>query len=186
MKSLKRCFTYALKTHNLPSERLKMQPCWCWWSDVSWCRKTIRSHFLYSGNSEKRFEWSHGSVLSSRMALITNILLLDVLKTTLLNSTERCFKVSKGHTNSFCASWHRKKPLGWNCFSDVLSRLMALKTHYLFLDVLKTTLVNSMKRCFKVSRDHTNKFSASWASKKATCVKSFKCWFRYPNGSENS
>jgi hypothetical protein len=36
----------ALRNHIVNSNRLKMRLCWCRWSDFSWCRKAIRTHFL--------------------------------------------------------------------------------------------------------------------------------------------
>jgi hypothetical protein len=52
--------------------------------------------------------------------------------------------------------------------------------------VLKNDFGEVDKRCFKVFQGHTNSFSAFWASKKATCLKSLKCCFNYPNGPEKS
>jgi hypothetical protein len=37
----------ALRTHNLPSGRLKKRLWWSRWSVVSWCRKAIRTNFLH-------------------------------------------------------------------------------------------------------------------------------------------
>jgi hypothetical protein len=37
----------TLEIHNLPSERLKKGLWWSWWSDVSRCRKAMRTHFLH-------------------------------------------------------------------------------------------------------------------------------------------
>jgi hypothetical protein len=42
----------TMVTLKLPSERLKIRLWWCRWSDVSWCRKAIRTHFLLSGDSK--------------------------------------------------------------------------------------------------------------------------------------
>jgi hypothetical protein len=39
----------ALRTHNMPSARLKMRLWWCRWSDVSWYQEAIRIHFLHLG-----------------------------------------------------------------------------------------------------------------------------------------
>jgi hypothetical protein len=63
LKSLKCYFNrrMALTTNILPSELLKMQLMWCRWSNLSWCRKAIRSHFLHSVQSKKRIGRSRGS-----------------------------------------------------------------------------------------------------------------------------
>jgi hypothetical protein len=71
----------ALRTHYLPSDRLKMRLWWCLWSDVSWCRNGIRTHFLHSGNGKKQFCRSRGSdVLNRQMALRTHNLPSGSLK----------------------------------------------------------------------------------------------------------
>jgi hypothetical protein len=47
------------------------------------------------------------------------------------------FKVSKGHSNSFSASWASKKRLGRSWLREELSSLMALKNHTLPCERLK-------------------------------------------------
>jgi hypothetical protein len=43
---------------------------WSRLSDVSWCRKAIRTHFIHSGHSKKRFgRFRRSDILSIRMGL---------------------------------------------------------------------------------------------------------------------
>jgi hypothetical protein len=44
----------ALKTHNLPSGRLKTRLWWIRWRHFSRCRKAKRTHFLHPWNQKKR------------------------------------------------------------------------------------------------------------------------------------
>jgi hypothetical protein len=66
----------------------------------------------------------------------------------------------------------RKKRLGQFRLIDVWISRMALKTHNWPSGSLIKRLLNSMKRCFNVSKGHTNSFPASRASKKATLIES--------------
>jgi hypothetical protein len=100
----------ALKTHNLPSERLKMWLWWWRWSDVSWCRKAIQTHFSHFGHSKKQFVRSHrDDVLSRRMDVRTHNQPTARLKKRMLKSMKRYIKVSKGHRNSFSAFCESRK-----------------------------------------------------------------------------
>jgi hypothetical protein len=45
--------------------------------------------------------------------------------------------MSKGHANSFSASWEAKKRIGRSCLSDILNRRMVFKTHNLSSGSLK-------------------------------------------------
>jgi hypothetical protein len=64
----------------------------------------------------------------------------------------------------------KKNKFGRNRGIDLLYRRMPLRIHNLLLDVLKTTLLKSMKRCFKVSKGKAKTFSVSRASKIANEV----------------
>jgi hypothetical protein len=63
----------ALRTHNLPSGRLKKRNCWSRWSDVWRCRKAMRNHFLHY-RYRKKATWTklHKDALSRRMTLRTH------------------------------------------------------------------------------------------------------------------
>jgi hypothetical protein len=63
----------TLRSKNLPSERLKWLLMWCRLSDVSWCRKAIRTHFIHSWHSRKRFgRFRRSDILSRGMGLATH------------------------------------------------------------------------------------------------------------------
>jgi hypothetical protein len=68
------------------------------------------------------------------------IYLLDVLKTTLVKSMKRYFKVSKGQANPFSAFWTLKIWIGVSCLSGVSITRMALRTNYLPAGRLKKLL----------------------------------------------
>jgi hypothetical protein len=53
----------------------------------------------------------------------------------------RCFKVSKGHSNSFSACWESKEQLGWGGLIIDLSRRIAQRNHYLPSEGLKNHFV---------------------------------------------
>jgi hypothetical protein len=100
----------ALRTHILPSGRLKKQLCWSRWSDVSRCRNTRRNHFLHPGHRKKRLGWSRLSdVLIRRRALRTHKMPSGRLKNDFGEVDKAIFQVSKSHANSFSASWASKK-----------------------------------------------------------------------------
>jgi hypothetical protein len=100
----------ALRTDKLVSESFKMRFWWCRWRDVSWCLNAIRTHFLNCGHSKKLFVRSHESDFEKDEWPYEHVTcLLNVLKKTLLKSLKRWFKVSKGHTITFSASWASKK-----------------------------------------------------------------------------
>jgi hypothetical protein len=61
----------ALRTHNLPCERIKKRLWWSRWSDVSWCRKDNWKHFSILG-IQISVSKSMKSFLSRRMALKTH------------------------------------------------------------------------------------------------------------------
>jgi hypothetical protein len=131
-----------LRTHNLPSERLKMRLSWCRWSDVSKYRNAIRTHFRNFGHSKKRFGRSRGGVdLSRLMALKTNSLHSRRLKKILWWSRRSdvwiCGKVMRTH---FLLPGHRKQRLGEICLSYDLSRRITLTTHNLPSGRLKKRL----------------------------------------------
>jgi hypothetical protein len=52
------CKRMTLRSHNLPSGRLKKQLCLSGWSDVSTCRKALRNHFLHPEHRIKLLGWS--------------------------------------------------------------------------------------------------------------------------------
>jgi hypothetical protein len=78
------CRQIAPRTHNLPSGRQKKRLWWSEWSDVSRCRKVIRTYYLHHYIRNKRLRWSHLSdVLSSRVVLRTHNPTCGRLKKTL-------------------------------------------------------------------------------------------------------
>jgi hypothetical protein len=81
-------------------------------------------------------------------------------------STKRCFMMSKGHSNAFYKFGHSKsiwtKSRKW-WIKKVNGPENSLSA---FWTSEKTTLMKSMKRYFKVSKGHANKFCSSRASKK--------------------
>jgi hypothetical protein len=131
----------VLETHNLISRSLKNQHWWRRWSNVSRCRKTMRTHFLHPGNREKRLGRSPLSdVLIRRMPLKTHNLPSDVLKTTLFLPMKRCFKVSKAMGTHFLHPANRWKRPGLSPLSYFLIRWIFLRTHNLLLGHLKKRL----------------------------------------------
>jgi hypothetical protein len=96
-----------LRTHNLPSERVKNQLCWLRWSNISRCRKAIWTHFLNSGHWKKRFWRSRGSNVSNRQM------------------AQRPHNLTFGRLN---------KRLWWSSWSDVSKRRKALQNHFLRCD----------------------------------------------------
>jgi hypothetical protein len=105
--------------HNLPSGRLKMR-LWLWrWSDISWCRRAMRTNFLLSGYPRNRFGLSRESfVLSRWMALRSHNLPSGRLKKRPVKSSKKCRVALRTH---FLHSGHPKERLGRNIGSDVLS-----------------------------------------------------------------
>jgi hypothetical protein len=84
--------------------------------------------------------------------------LLDVLKTTLVKSMNRFFKVSKVHANLFSVFWTSKFRLCVSFLSDVSIRRMALRTHNLREGRLKKLLWWSrwsyVSKCRKAEGKH--------------------------------
>jgi hypothetical protein len=58
--------------------------------------------------------------------------------------------------------------------NDILSRLIALRTHNLPSGLLKKRLWRFMKRFFNLLKGHVNPFSASWATKKEFWTNTWK------------
>jgi hypothetical protein len=144
----------------------------------------MRTHFWHPEHWKKRLGRSCLSdVLSRRLALRTHNLSSRRLKKRLCwrrrSDDSRCRKAMRIH---FLHPEHRKKRLGRSRLSDDLSGRMALRTHNLPFESLRKWPVQSMKRYFKVSKDHANSFSASCPSKKATCTKSLKWRIFLANG----
>jgi hypothetical protein len=150
----------ALRTHSLPSGRLK-KTCFFRWSDISRCRWAMRTHFLHPGHRKKRLgrsrlsdvlsrlmdlrfhnlpsvrfkmrlfwcRWSDVSWFRKAIRSIFNILCIQ--KSDLNEVVELMFNLANGPGNSWSAFWASQKP----------------------------TFVNSIKRCFKLSKVHANSFS---------------------------
>jgi hypothetical protein len=71
----------GMRTNNQPSGRLKIPLWWIQWSDISRCRKAIRTHFLHHEHRKKRLGWSRfRDVLCCERPWELKISLLDVLK----------------------------------------------------------------------------------------------------------
>jgi hypothetical protein len=105
----------GLRTNNLPSERRKMRLRWCRWSDILWCWKAIRKHFLYFPRSKSVLCEVAEVLLYWRMALKTYNLSFDRLKKRLCWSLRS--DISK-YWNAirirFLHPEHRQKRLGGN------------------------------------------------------------------------
>jgi hypothetical protein len=102
----------ALRTHNLPPERLKMQLWWCRWSGISWWLKAIWKHFLHPGLSKKRFVRScRSDDVSSWMVVRTHNL----------------------------PSGHLKKRIWWTRWSDMSKSPKAIQTYFLHSEQKKST-----------------------------------------------
>jgi hypothetical protein len=153
-----------MRTHNLPSGRLKKRLWWIQWRDVSMCRKKIRTHFLHPGHRKKRFRRSPLSdYVGMRMALRTQNLPCGSLNKQISWSRSNVSKFQKAMRTHFLHLEHRKIDFDELAY-DILSRRMTVRTHS-FWSSCKTTLVKSMKRWFKVSKENGNSFSESCASK---------------------
>jgi hypothetical protein len=123
----------ALTTLNLPSEGVKNQLCWLRWSDVPWCLKAVRTHFLYHGYWKKRFGRRRGcDVLSRPMAQRPQNLSSGSLKKQLWWSTwNDVSRLRKALRTHFLHPGHQKIRLWRSCLSDVLCRRMVIRTHNL-------------------------------------------------------
>jgi hypothetical protein len=110
----------ALRTHNLRAGRLKKLLRWSRWSDVSRCRKTMRTDFLHPGHGKKRLGPSCLSVVLIGQMVWRNHVFLNVLNTTSVMSMKRFFMMSKGHSKAFSTFWAFKKRFGRNRERDVL------------------------------------------------------------------
>jgi hypothetical protein len=154
----------ALRTHNLPSELLKLQLWWGRWS-VFTMTKGHTNAFLHSGHSRMGFWRSRGSdVLSTRMASEVIICLQKRLGWKRWSNVSMCRKAMRFY---FLHPVHRKKRQAWSRLSNILSTWMALKNDKLPSERLKNeTLVISMKRNFITSKGYWNTFSKFWALKK--------------------
>jgi hypothetical protein len=71
----------ALRTHNLPSGRLKKWQLWSRWTDILRCRKAVGTHFLLPGHRKNRIWRRINYVLSRRLVLRTHNLPSGRLKT---------------------------------------------------------------------------------------------------------
>jgi hypothetical protein len=147
-----------VRTHNLPTGRLKRRLCWSRWCDISRCRKAIRTHFLLSANHKNRLEWRPLSdVLSGQMALRTHNLPSEWLKIRLWwcrwIDVSRCQKPIRKH---FPHSWYSKKRLR-RCRGIYLCSRMSLINNNHPLGRLKKRLWwsrwNEVSRCRK-AYDH--------------------------------
>jgi hypothetical protein len=139
----------------------------------SWALKNV----TWSGLSE---------VLSRRMAQRTQICPPNVLKFDFVGRWSDVWRYRRVFRIYFLRIGHRINRLGRICLSDVICRRIALRNRSVRTARLKKRLVKSMKRCFRVSKGHTMSFTASWASKNSTWMKSLKWWFKWANGPENS
>jgi hypothetical protein len=148
----------ALKTHNLPSGRLKKR---LWWKDeaIFNVSKAFRNWFPASRASKIWLERSRfNDVLSRRIALITNNLpsgrLIIRLLWSLWRVVLRCWKAM---WNQIVNPGHWKKRLLLSTLSDVLSRRMGLRTHTLPSGRLNKRLWCSrwsdVSRCPKATRN---------------------------------
>jgi hypothetical protein len=100
------CGRMALRTHNLPSERIKKRLWLSRWTDDSRCPNAIRKHFLHTGHRKKRRgRCPLSDVLSRRMVLGTH------------NLPSKRFK--KRH-------W-------WSEWSDVFTCRIAMRIHFQYI-----------------------------------------------------
>jgi hypothetical protein len=101
------CLSYVLRgmdlrTHTLPSGRLKTRQLWSRWSDILSCRKAMGNHFLLPGHRKKRiWQCRLSYVLSRRMGLRTHNLSSGRLKTRFWRSRwsvlSRCREALRTH-----------------------------------------------------------------------------------------
>jgi hypothetical protein len=133
----------ALESYNLPFRLLKGRLCWRRWRNDSWCRRAMQFHYLHPGHRKKRLVRSSLSdILSRRMVLRSHNLPSERLKMRLCwfgwSIVSWCRKAIWTNWNHFLHPGHRKKGHKRCRLIDVWSRRMALRNHYLLLNVLKS------------------------------------------------
>jgi hypothetical protein len=102
-----------LRTHYSPSRRINKGPWWSRWSDVSGCRKAMRTQFLHPVHQKKRIGRSRLSdILSRRMGLRTHNLASGRLKKHCSSTWSDVSRCRKAMRTIFVVSLNRKNRLG--------------------------------------------------------------------------
>jgi hypothetical protein len=129
-----------MRTHNLFSSRLKKRISWIRWSNVSRCRKAMRTHFLHRGFRKK---WLGRICVSNvLMALRIHNLHSGRLRKRLWWSWWSAV-VEGPFEHIFSFYGHRKRRHGRSRLSDILIKRMALRTHNLPAGCLKKRICSS-------------------------------------------